>query len=333
MSEAGDRRVLRSPWPARRTALAVDVGGTKIAAAVVGDDGAILSRAELPTPATGRAAGAGGADVVGDALLRAASTAIAEAGSAPNAIGVGSAGPLDLDAGTVSPVNIPAWRGYPIVAVLGRAFPQAEVRLAGDGHCMALGEYWRRAHPMRTVLGMVVSTGVGGGVVADGRVQTGPTGNAGHIGHMVVDSRGPACPCGGRGCVEAFASGPSMVRWAKENGWDGTDAAALAASARLGDPVAAGAFARAADAIAQAVVCTAALVDLDDVVLGGGVVNGAADLLLDPIRERVTDLAGLAFIRRVRIGASRLGADAGLLGAAALGFAGGVVGADRVPVG
>ncbi|NUP48156.1 MAG: ROK family protein, partial [Catenulispora sp.] len=96
-----------------------------------------------------------------------------------------------------------------------------------------------------------------------------------------------------------------------------------------GDPADAGAFARAADAIARAVVCTAALVDLDDVVLGGGVVNGAGDLLLDPVRDRVAELAGLAFIRRVRIGASKLGADAGLLGAAALGLVSSATSLDR----
>lgn len=319
MSQADDQSALRDPGPERRTALAVDVGGTKIAAAVVTDDGRILSRAEVRTPAAEHA------EAVGEALLRAASAAIAHAGVTPYVIGIGSAGPLDMVAGTVSPVNIPAWRGFSIVELLSREYPDRDVRMAGDGHCMALGEYWRRTHSMRTVLGMVVSTGVGGGVVVGGRVQTGPTGNAGHVGHMVVDIAGPACPCGGRGCVEAVASGPSMVRWARENGWDApadADAAALAASARLGDPVAVGAFARAADAIAQAVICTAALVDLDDVVLGGGVVNGAGDLLLGPIRHRVADLAGLAFIRRVRIAASKLGTDAGLLGAAALGFVG-----------
>ncbi|NUP48151.1 MAG: ROK family protein, partial [Catenulispora sp.] len=233
MPKDGRQRIIQDVASARRTALAVDVGGTKIAAAVVDADGSLLSRSECRTPATDHA------EMVGDALLQTASAAIKQAELTPHVIGIGSAGPLDLAAGTVSPVNIPAWRGYPIVELLSREHPGHEVRLAGDGHCMALGEYWRRTHSMRTVLGMVVSTGVGGGVVVDGQVQTGPTGNAGHVGHMVVDVGGPACRCGGRGCVEAIASGPAMVRWAGENGWDAPDGAAAAVratSARRGDP-------------------------------------------------------------------------------------------------
>ncbi|GAA1988293.1 ROK family protein [Catenulispora subtropica] len=295
--------------------LAVDVGGTKIAAALVAEDGRILRGSSVPTP------GGRDADLVADAVVRAVADLDAAGGVA--AVGIGSAGPLDVVAGTVSPVNIPAWRGYPIVATLRAAVPGVPVALAGDGQCMALGEYWRGEGEVRALLGMVVSTGVGGGVVLDGRVQTGPTGSAGHIGHITVDPDGPRCPCGGRGCVEVYASGPSMVRWAREQGWtpgSGADGAGLATDARAGDPVARAAFERGARAVAAAIVCAAALVELDEVVLGGGVVNGAADLLLDPIRAGMAAIAGLEFIRRVRVRASTLGAEAGLLGAAALGL-------------
>lgn len=113
-------------------------------------------------------------------------------------------------------MNIPACRGFPLADALAAAVPGVPVALADDGHCMALGGYWRAPAGARSLLGMIVSTGVGGGVVLDGRVQTG---GAGHIGHMAVDPRGPACPCGGRGCVEIYASGPSMVRWATGQGW------------------------------------------------------------------------------------------------------------------
>ncbi|GAA5183697.1 ROK family protein [Rugosimonospora acidiphila] len=299
-----------------RTAMALDVGGTKLAAAVIGDDGALLSRRQVSTPARE------GLPALEDAVLRVVAGAVEDAGRRPDAVGIGSAGPIDPSAGTVSPVNIPAWRGFPIVGLLERALPGRPVRLAGDGHCMALGEYWRGHQTSRALLGMVVSTGVGGGLVLDGQIQAGPTGNAGHIGHMVIDPRGPACPCGGRGCVEMFASGPSMLRWAHAHGWCGSDAGtdtrALADCARAGDPIARQAFDRAADAIALAVLCAAALADLDDVVIGGGVATGAHDLLLARIRDEVRRLAGPEFIRRVRIEPSALGGDAGLLGAAAL---------------
>jgi glucokinase len=325
--------------------LAIDVGGTKLAAAVVEPDGTIRARGWVATPPSDSAQVVTGAlrDLVRQVTDEAPADRL-------TAVGIGSAGPLDPAAGTVSPVNIPAWRGFGIVDALRSMVPGRPAVLAGDGHCMALGEYWRGHRPAgratRALLGMVVSTGVGGGLVIDGHVHSGPTGNAGHIGHIVVDLHGPPCPCGGRGCVEALASGPAMVRWARQHGWSpgeaigfppnprragsvrtperpaldarvSADARSLAADARGGHPVARAAFARSGSALAAAIVSAAALIDLDDVVVGGGVAQ-AGDLLFDPLRDSVADLAGLAFVRRVRIHPSPLGNDAGLLGAAAL---------------
>ncbi|GAA4470074.1 ROK family protein [Phytohabitans houttuyneae] len=312
----------------RGPVLAVDVGGTKIAAAIVDTDGRILARGTTATPA-----GAGG-EKVAAALDRLVREVAAQGTPAElTGLGVGSAGPVDIGAGTVSPVNIPDWRPYPILEALRPILPGRPAVLAGDGHCMALGEYWRGGYTTPAMLGMVVSTGVGGGLVLDGRVYAGVTGNAGHIGHVVVDLNGPPCPCGGRGCVEAIASGPSMVKWAWSKGWRGgdrverrpdaaaapPDARTLARDARDGDPIARAAFTRSAAALAAGIVSAGGLLDLDDVVVGGGVA-GAGDLLFTPLREAVADLAGLAFVRRVRIHPSLLGADAGLLGAAALIF-------------
>jgi glucokinase len=245
-------------------------------------------------------------------------------------VGIGSAGPVDVTAGTVSPVNIPAWRGFDVVGEVARAVPGRPVTLGGDGTCMALGEYWRGGHSGggRTMLGVVVSTGVGGGLVIDGRIYAGPTGNAGHIGHTVIDLHGEPCPCGGCGCVELYASGPAMVRWAQSQGWpaegcslpaesDALDARVLAEHARAGHSVALAAFSRAADALAAGIVSAAALVDLDDVVIGGGVA-AAGEVLFGPLRAAMAARAGLGFVRRTRIHPSTLGSDAGLLGAAAL---------------
>jgi glucokinase len=289
--------------------LAVDIGGTKLAAGIVAADGTVLARAEVPTPA------AEDADVVAKALAE-LMRGVTDRGPSPVAIGIGSAGPIDVDTGTVSPVNIPAWRGFPIVEAMSTTLP---VALAGDGHCMALGEHHHGHQDSRALLGMVVSTGVGGGLVVDGRIYRGPTGNAGHIGHIVVDLDGPPCACGGRGCVEAVASGPAMVRWAAAHGWPTRDARALARDAARGHETATRAFRRAAGALAAAVVSAAALVDLDDVVIGGGVAE-AGEVIFAPLRAAVGELAGLPFVRRVRIHASQLGRDAGLLGAAALAF-------------
>ena len=152
------------------------------------------------------------------------------------------AGPIDADAGTVSPVNIASWRGFPLRDRIAAAMPGVPVRLAGDGVCMALAEHWRGAgRGASFLLGMVVSTGVGGGLVLDGVPYHGRTGNAGHVGHVVVELDGQPCSCGGRGCVETVAAGPWMTRWALANGWaapPGADAKTLAEAADAGDPVA-----------------------------------------------------------------------------------------------
>jgi len=294
--------------------LAVDVGGTKLAAAIVEADGRIRVRATVDTPDSGDA-------TVVAAALHDVVDRVAREGPLGRLVGlgIGSAGPVDVAAGTVSPVNIPAWRGFGIVDAIRDVVPGRPALLAGDGHCMALGEYWRGGFHSRALLGVVVSTGVGGGLVIDGQVYGGPTGNAGHIGHIVVDVDGPGCACGGRGCVETYASGPAMARWALANGWSHRqpDARHLAEDARRGHPVAREAFRRAAEVLAAAVVTATALIDLDDVVVGGGVA-AAGHILLDPLRAGLGERAGLDFIRRVRVHASPLGADAGLLGAAAL---------------
>ncbi|MCP9949208.1 ROK family protein [Actinomadura madurae] len=180
---------------------------------------------------------------------------------------------------------MPRWRGYPLVAAVQRLVPGVPVSLAGDAQCMALGEWWRGGHGGSSLLGIVVSTGVGGGLIIDGRPWTGRTGNAGHIGHVVVDHDGERCVCGARGCLETIAGGPSMVRWALAQGWTHApgrpDAKALAAAARAGASIPLAAFHRAARALATAILNTAAVLDVRDVVIGGGVA-AAGDLLLAP---------------------------------------------------
>ncbi len=292
--------------------LALDVGGTKIAAGIVDADGRLLHSVRRPTPP------GGDAEQVWAAADEAIAEALAFAGGAVGGVGISSAGPIHQPSGSVSPVNIGAWRGFPLVDRVSAAVPGVPVRLAGDGLCMALGEHWRGAgRGTRFLLGMVVSTGVGGGLVLDGAPYGGRTGNAGHVGHVVVDLDGPACSCGGRGCVEAIASGPHLVAWARGSGWTGPDAKALAASAAAGDPVAVSAFERGARAVAAMIASVAAVCDLDLVVIGGGVA-GAGPVLFDPLRHALHDYAGLDFLAGLRVVPAALGGEAGLVGAAAL---------------
>ncbi|MEV5934931.1 ROK family protein [Streptomyces sp. NPDC052079] len=296
---------------------ALDIGGTKIAGALVDRQGRILVRAQQPTPARED----------GETVMRAVETVLGELTASPlwqraGAVGIGSAGPVDASAGTVSPVNVPGWRDYPLVARVRDAAGGLPVELIGDGVAITAAEHWQgaaRGHD--NALCMVVSTGVGGGLVLGGRLHPGPTGNAGHIGHISVDLDGDLCPCGSRGCVERIASGPNIARRALENGWrpgpDGdTSAAAVAAAARAGDPVAVASFERAAGALAAGIAAAATLVEIDIAVIGGGV-GKAGEILFAPLRKALTEYATLSFVQRLAVAPAQMGTDAGLVGAAA----------------
>jgi len=294
--------------------LALDIGGTKIAAALVDPDGALVHREQLPTPH-------GGGEQVWATVDALIGNALAAAAGHPlRGVGVGCAGPIDVIEGTVSPLNIVSWQHFPLVRRVGER-TGLPVRLAGDVVCLAMGEHWRGAgRGSRFLLGMVVSTGIGGGLVQDGVPYLGRSGNAGHIGHVIVEPDGPRCACGGQGCVEAVASGPHLVRWAHEHGWDAppdADAKALAEAAGRGNPIAVQAFSRGAEAIAIAIASAAAVCDLDLVVLGGGVAN-AGEVLFGPLRTALPRYAGLSFLRDLRVVPAELGRDAGLVGACAL---------------
>jgi glucokinase len=295
--------------------LCLDIGGTKIAAGLADPDGALVHTATRPTPARGDAEPVW---AVVDAMIV---DALRAAGGAVAAVGIAASGPVHLPNGTVSPINIPAWRGFPLRDRVAAVIPGVPVRLGGDGVCMALGEHWRGAgRDARFLLGMVVSTGVGGGLVLDGAPYTGRTGNAGHVGHVVVEQHGELCTCGGRGCVETVASGPWMVRWARANGWSalpGAGAKELADAAAMGDPVALQAFHRSARALAAMIASVGAVCDLDFVIIGGGVAK-AGPLLFDPLRAALTEYARLDFLAGLRVAPAELGGAAGLVGAARL---------------
>ncbi|MGW7007259.1 ROK family protein [Streptomyces sp. NPDC054933] len=300
--------------------VALDIGGTKIAGALVDSTGRVLVRALRPTPAAED----------GETVMRAVEEVLRELAADPrwaraSAVGIGSAGPVDASTGTVSPVNVPGWRGFPLVARVREITGGLPITLSGDGVAIAAAEHWQgAARGYDNALCMVVSTGVGGGFVLGGVLHPGPTGNAGHIGHISVDLDGPLCPCGARGCVERLASGPNITRRALAEGWkpeDGSEptAVAVAASARAGDPIARASFARAAQALAAGIAACATLVEIEVAVIGGGVA-GAGEVLFGPLREQLRRYATLSFASGVVVVPAQLGADAGLVGAAAAAF-------------
>jgi len=189
--------------------LAIDVGGTKLATALVRADGAIVARRSIPTPATSSGEELFSSLVV---LAREVVGHSADRGRdlPPDVCGVGCGGPMTPGGEEVSPLNIPAWRRFPLRARLADELGLPTF-VDNDAKALALGEGWLgAARGCDDFLAMVVSTGVGGGIVLDGRLLDGAQGNAGHIGHVVVEPDGRPCPCGSRGCLEAEASGPAI---------------------------------------------------------------------------------------------------------------------------
>lgn len=302
--------------------LAADIGGTKLAAGVVSRDGRVLARTDAPTPHDQDAEGLYA--TFRNLLLAALARSGLELGAIV-ALGVGCGGPMRFPAGIVSPLNIQAWREFPLRARLERDFGRP-VYVDNDAKAFALGEHWQgTGRGARCLLAMVVSTGVGGGVVANGRLIDGAHGNAGHIGHVTVFPNGPRCACGARGCLEAIASGPSLARQARAAMARGLATRLpptptgrdLALAAEEGDPLARRLFARAGVALGRGIAAAAVLFDLDRVVIGGGV-SRAARFFLPALRRELAARAQLDFTRGLPVEISAGTVDAALLGAAKL---------------
>jgi glucokinase len=298
--------------------LAIDIGGTKLAVGVVDEEGRVLEsrRAPNPNPPTGD----------GEALLQSLLAVIDDLHtdrSAFRGVGIGCGGPMRWPSGEVSPLNIPSWRGFPLRARLAEEF-KLPVHIHNDAICVAVAEHWRGAGVgADNVLGMVVSTGVGGGLILGGRLIDGASGNAGHIGHTIVHENEPVCRCGATGCLEAIASGPNLSGWAHAQGWregfprDQRTGQDLVEDARRGDPLASSAMHRAGRALGIAIASATTLCDLEVVAIGGGL-SQAGPLLFDPLEASLRERVGLEFGRAVRVVPASLGQESGLVGAAAL---------------
>jgi glucokinase len=290
--------------------LAIDIGGTKMAAAIVDDDGAIVRRDRTPTEPHDPWPG----------FVAMLDRLVAE--DRIDGVGIGCGGPMAWPAGEVSPLNIPGWRDFPLRARLAERYPGVPVRLHNDAVAFAAAEHWRGAgRGVDNMIGMVVSTGVGGGIISSGRLLDGASGNAGHIGHVVADPQGPVCACGARGCLEAIARGPATVAWAREQGSTAEDGPALARLAADGDPTALAAFARCGDAVGRVIAFSAALLDVQLAVVGGGLAQSGPPLW-EPLLAAAREHATMPFLADLRVVPPALGGDAGLVGAAALVLAG-----------
>ncbi len=281
-------------------ALALDIGGSKLAGGVVTDDGRVLTRRSEPTPR------GDDAEALWAVLAGVVASVGTESAVQPVVCGVGCGGPMTAGGEQVSPLNIPAWRGFPLRARLA-ALTGLPAFVDNDAKALALGEGWvGAAAGESSYIAMVVSTGVGGGIVLDGRLLDGNAGNAGHIGHVIVEPDGRLCACGARGCLEAEASGSAI--------------AALVG----GEPADAGAevVARTGLLVGRAVASVANLLDLRLAVVAGSVALGFGDPFFAAAQAELARSARLAFSRGARIVPAGLGADGPLVGAAAVGWRG-----------
>lgn len=279
------------------TVLAVDIGGTKMAAALVDESASILVEQQVPTPQHGDS------EVLFGALSEVIHGVMAQAPVRPDLCGVGCGGPMTRGGETVSPLNIPGWRGFELKRRLAGT-TGIPVAVDNDAKALALGEGWAgAARGQENFLAMVVSTGVGGGIVLGGELLDGRDGNAGHIGHVIVEPDGRRCACGGRGCLEAEASGPSI-------------AAAIGGSpADAPDTV----KERTGTLVGRAVASVVNLLDLPLVVVAGSVALGFGTPFFAAAQAEMDEHCRLDFARGARIVPAGLGRRGPLIGAAAVG--------------
>jgi glucokinase len=281
-------------------ALAVDIGGTKLAAALVDEDGAVVPTTARSVP-TRRG---GDADALFGALAGLVDAVVDACAYEIDVCGVGCGGPMAPGGEHVSPLNIGAWRAFPLRGRLA-AHLALPVHVDNDAKALALGEGWvGAARGEHSFLAMVVSTGVGGGIVLNGRLLEGEHGNAGHIGHVIVEPGGLLCACGARGCLEAEASGTAIRTMTGR------------APADAPEPV----RTRTGRLVGRAVASVANLLDLRLAVVSGSVALGYGADFFRAAQDELDRSARLDFSSGARIVPGALGPYGPLVGAAAVGW-------------
>ena len=278
--------------------LALDIGGTKLAAGLVDEQGEVVASAQAPTPATADA----------DGLFSVLLAVVDSVGGNGDVVGcgVGCGGPMAPGGEAVSPLHLPAWRDFPLRSRLAEA-TGLPTFVDNDAKALALGEgWWGAAAGVSDFVAVLVSTGVGGGIVLDGRLLDGAGGNAGHIGHVVVEPEGADCRCGGRGCLEAEASGLAIA----------------AATGRPAEEAGPDVVERTGRLVGRAIASVANLLDLRLAVVAGGVAVGFGGPFLDAARAEIAARARLDFSRGTELLPAGLGAHTHLVGAGAVAWRG-----------
>ena len=295
---------------------AVDIGGTKIAVGMVDDDGRVLAHREFPTaPDRGYA---NALNNIREMLTATATSAKAQV----SGIGIGSTGPLNALTGEFEDVNFfPNWKGENPVEDLAKLF-HVKVAMENDGDAAALGEAgWGAGRNKKSLMYVTVGTGIGTGLIVDGRLYRGVDGSHPEVGHHLIDPSGPPCVCGFRGCWESLAAGPAMAEWMKKEApadythGDNLTARRIFELARAGDALARRAVERETYYLGLGLANLVTIFSPDAIVLGGSIMK-SADLLLDGVRKIIRESCRLVPSDRTELALASLGEDANLIGAA-----------------
>lgn len=309
--------------------MAVDLGGTKIIAAVVFPSGKIISRKYCLTLADKCP------EAVIDRLVSAANSAISQAKletSELAGIGIAAAGILDTEKGIITTsANLPNWHDVPLREIVADRLG-ITTYLINDASAAALGEHrFGAGKGVDNLIYLTVSTGIGGGIIIDGKLYSGTDGCAGELGHMTIEAHGPQCKCGNFGCLEVLASGTAMAKEAAERLSQGKESSIIefaegrlenitaeivALAARQGDPLACDIVSRAASYLGIGLANLVNIFNPELIVIGGGV-SKMGEMLLEPARKVVKERAFQLPSRTVRIVRARLGSNAGIMGAVA----------------
>lgn len=272
--------------------LAIDVGGAKLAVGIVADTGEVLVRDRIPTPTRD----------VWPALSRVVLRVLAAAPTKPEACGIGCGGPMNPANRTVSPLHVPSWKDFPVAEEV-ESLTQLPTALDNNAKAVALGEAWcGAAVGQRDFVAVVMGSGVGGGIVSGGRLLEGRLGNAGHIGHVVVEADGRPCTCGGNGCLEAYCSGQAI----EEETGRPPQRAPQSIVERTGILT------------GRALASLGAICDLRLAVIGGSVALGFGEPFFSAAQTELDQRARLGFTSGFQVVPAGLGQVASLVGAAAL---------------
>ena len=312
--------------------LAIDLGGTKIRIAIISSKGQVMAKEQYLTLA----------DEGLEAVTRRIFSGIDHLLSSRNiglsqlhSISIAAAGVIDFEKGLItSSVHLPGWHDVPLRDIVNRKY-RVNTILINDADAAALGEHeFGAGKGVNNLILLTVGTGIGGGIIINGRLYSGPSGSAGEIGHMTIDVNGPRCSCGNIGCLEMLASGSAIAREAirrvnqggrsvlagmVEGKIENITAEKVEVAARGGDSLALEVISKAATYLGVGMVNLVNIFNPEMIVVGGGVAK-MGELLLEPAKQVVKERAFKLSAQAVRIVPARLGEDAGVLGAAVFAY-------------